>query len=92
MFMKWFIPQSVRLAKAREFETLKQGSMTIEEYDTEFNMLSKYVTHMLPDEREKIRRFVMGLCHSLRQFVKLHMETCPSYAAMVDLAKLTEIK
>lgn len=37
VFMELCITYSVILAKAREFDTLKKGSMTIEEYDTEFN-------------------------------------------------------
>lgn len=59
--MDRFIPWSTSLAKAREFETFKQGTMTIEEYDTQFHRLSNFATHMHLDERERIRRFVMGL-------------------------------
>lgn len=70
--------------KARESETLKQGSMIVEEYDTKFNWLATYASYMLLDEREKIRRFVLGLRLSLRQFVKLQMETYSSFSAVVD--------
>lgn len=56
--MERFIPYSVRLAKAKEFESLRRGSMTIEEYDTEFNQLSTYAPHMIPDKRAKISRFI----------------------------------
>lgn len=37
VFMERFIPLHVILVKAREFETLKKGSMTVQEYDIEFN-------------------------------------------------------
>lgn len=46
---------------------------------------------MIPNAGEKIRRLVLGLRRSLRQFVKLHMETYPSYSAVVDMEKLTEM-
>lgn len=89
--MECFIPHSTRLARARGFETLKQGSMTVEEYDTDFNRLSTYATHILPNERENVRRPVLGFRPPLRQLVKLHMETYLSYAAMVDITKLTKM-
>lgn len=53
--MDQFIPWRMRLVKAQEFEILKKRSMTVEEYDTEFNRLSNYTSYMLLDEREKIR-------------------------------------
>lgn len=91
LFMERFIPQSIRLAKAREFKTLKQESLSVEEYDTEFNRLCTYAPYMIPDEREKIRRFVLGLCHPIRQLLKLQIEIYPSYSARVDSAKLTKM-
>lgn len=74
LFMEQFIPQSVRLAKAREFEALKQGSLSVEEHDTEFNRLCTYAPYMIPDEREKIKSFVFGLRRPIRQLVELQME------------------
>lgn len=91
LFMDHFIPQNTRLVKAKEFETLKQGSMTIEEYDTQFHQLSSFTTHMHLDERLRIRRFVMEIRHSLLQLLKLQMESCPSYTTIVDIAKLVEM-
>lgn len=45
MLMERFIPHSLRFARAREFETLSQESMIVEEYDIEFNRLSSHATH-----------------------------------------------
>lgn len=46
---------------------------------------------MFLDEREKIRRFVLGLRHPIHQFVKLQMESYPSFTAVMDMAKLMEM-
>lgn len=60
-FMECFIPRSMRITRAREFEHIKQGSMTVDEYDTKFIQLSWYAPYLVPEEREKTRRFIMGL-------------------------------
>lgn len=46
---------------------------------------------MVPDEREKIQRFILGLRHPIQQFVAMQIETNPSYAATVDMAKLKKV-
>lgn len=89
--MEQFIPQSVRLAKAQEFEALKQGSMIVEQYDTQFSQLARFASHILPDERERIKRFIMGLHPSLCQLMGTQMEMYPSYDAMMDTARFMEM-
>ncbi|XP_070048606.1 uncharacterized protein [Nicotiana tomentosiformis] len=49
------------VARAAEFESLKQGSMNVWEYHMEFARLSKYAIHMLPTMEARVRRFVQGL-------------------------------
>lgn len=36
VFIERFIPRSMRVARDREFELLKQRSMTVDEYNTKF--------------------------------------------------------
>ncbi|MQM14920.1 hypothetical protein Taro_047854, partial [Colocasia esculenta] len=50
----------------QEFLSLAQGSMTVLEYEARFSKLSKYVPHIVADERRKTKKFVMGLTPSLR--------------------------
>lgn len=44
-----------------EFETLRQGSLIVDEYDVFFVKLSDYASHMVSNEEEMIGRFVEGL-------------------------------
>ncbi|KAF7807558.1 DNA/RNA polymerases superfamily protein [Senna tora] len=61
-FLEWFLPESVREARAREFLLFKQTSeMTVAEYSTQLIRLSKYAPHSTSTERELIKRFVQGL-------------------------------
>lgn len=46
---------------------------------------------MVLDEREKIRRFILGLRYPLCQLVGTTMETFPVYSAMVDNAQMMEL-
>lgn len=70
---------------------LKQGPMTVEEYVTQFTRLARFAPHALPNERERIRRFIMGLRPSLRQLVGIQIATCPTYEVMIDVARLMEM-
>lgn len=65
--------------------------MTVDDYDTQFVRLLRYAPHMIPDEQEKIRRFVLGLRLHLCQFVSMQMELYPSYMAAVDVARMAEM-
>ncbi|XP_070032361.1 uncharacterized protein [Nicotiana tomentosiformis] len=59
--MDHFLPTETKVARAAEFESLKQGSMNMWEYYMEFVCLSKYAIHMLPTMEARVRRFVQGL-------------------------------
>jgi len=60
-FTQTFLPKNVLKAKAREFEMLKQGSMTVAEYWEKFQELKPYATHLLQEEDVMTERFVDGL-------------------------------
>ena len=71
-FVEWFMPESLRDAKAREFELLKQiEGMSILEYDTKFNQLARYVPHMMVTNNMKAKRFANGLKEYLFRAVPL---------------------
>ena len=49
--MERFLPESVRRARAREFEELKQlPNMTVVEYDMRFTQLSRYAPYLVSTE------------------------------------------
>ena len=61
-FVEWFTPESLREAKAREFELLKQTEgMSVLDYDTKFNQLARYAPHMVMTDNMKAKRFANGL-------------------------------
>ena len=92
-FMERFLPESVRKAKAREFEDLRQiPSMSVSEYDIRFTQLSRYAPYLVPTERMRIERFIEGLVMPLYRAVAPQMKTFPSYAAAVDCARMIEMK
>lgn len=45
----------------RQFLSLKQGLMSVEEYEVEFNRLSQFALSLMPDEMSRSRHFVEGL-------------------------------
>lgn len=89
--MERFVLISLRLSRAREFKRLKQRSMMVDECDAKFNWLLRYAPYMVHDEREKIRRFILGLQYPLYQLVGTQMETFPNYLAMVENARMMEL-
>lgn len=68
-FMDRFIPPSVRTARAQEFEHLKQGSMTVDEYDTQFVKLLEYDPHLILNEEERIKMSVGFMIPYIRKWV-----------------------
>ena len=71
-FVERFMPESLRNAKARGFELLKQTEgMSVLDYDTRFNQLVKYASHMVMTNNMKAKRFVNGLREYLFRAVPL---------------------
>ena len=91
--MGTFILKSVERVKAREFEDLKQLiSLSMAKYDIKFTQLSRYAPHLVPTKKMKIKRFIDGLVRPLFRVVAPQMKSFPSYAAIMDCAKMLEIK
>ncbi|XP_056161223.1 uncharacterized protein LOC115662164 [Syzygium oleosum] len=56
-----YFSESARERKLTEFMRLRQGQMTIDQYEAEFARLSKFVPRMVEDPQDKVRRFWDGL-------------------------------
>lgn len=56
-FLNRYFPCFVRDTEAREFTTLVQGSMIVEEYAAKFMELTRFAPHLIPDEDKKARKF-----------------------------------
>ncbi|KAL0551906.1 hypothetical protein IC582_010998 [Cucumis melo] len=60
-FYAKFYSASLRDAKRQEFLNLEQGDMTVEQYDAEFDMLSRFALDMIATEVAISDKFVRGL-------------------------------
>ena len=71
-FVERFMPKSLRDAKAREFELLKQTEgMSVLDYDTRFNQLARYAPHIVVIDNIKAKRFANDLREYLFRAVLL---------------------
>ena len=61
LFMDKFFPASARHAKAREFLELKQGRMTMLEYEAKFTELARFGDDYVSTDMDKVRKFEDGL-------------------------------
>ncbi|XP_058783112.1 uncharacterized protein LOC131657768 [Vicia villosa] len=72
-FLEKYYPNSVRALKEREFQSFKQGNMSVSEYAEKFEDMAAYSRQAAyaPDELWKIDQFLMGLdadiVHSVSQ-------------------------
>ena len=56
-----YYPRDVRRMKEREFLGLKQGSLSVMEYATKFNELSRFAPHQVDTEERRMDHFEQGL-------------------------------
>jgi hypothetical protein len=60
-FRNHHVPLGVMKLKKKEFEDLKQGSMTVSEYVTRFTQLSRYAPNNVDTDKKKQDWFLHGL-------------------------------
>ncbi|XP_037491680.1 uncharacterized protein LOC119369385 [Jatropha curcas] len=89
LFMNRFVPERTRRARMREFESLVQGDMSVDEYATRFIELSRYAPGSIPDECTKIYRFISRLN---AVYATLFQQREQDFNAVVDSARLMETK
>ncbi|XP_024965104.1 uncharacterized protein LOC112505427, partial [Cynara cardunculus var. scolymus] len=69
----------------KEFWDLKQGTMTVMEYETEFNRKLGFAQRFLSTEDDKVERFEGGLQKEIQNF--LVNREVPSFAKAVEFAR-----
>ncbi|KAL0561448.1 hypothetical protein IC582_001876 [Cucumis melo] len=69
-FYAKFFSASLRDAKRQEFLNLEQGDMTVEQYDAEFDMLSRFAPEMIATEAARADKFVRGLRLNIQGLVR----------------------
>jgi hypothetical protein len=60
-FRAYHVPQGVIKLKKKEFQDLKYGSMSVNEYVTKFTQLSRYAPHEVDTNEKKQECFLNGL-------------------------------
>ncbi|KAA0053303.1 ty3-gypsy retrotransposon protein [Cucumis melo var. makuwa] len=69
-FYAKFFSASLRDAKRQEFLNMEQGDMTAEQYDAEFDMLSRFALEMIATEAARADKFVRGLRLDIQGLVR----------------------
>ncbi|KAA0052387.1 ty3-gypsy retrotransposon protein [Cucumis melo var. makuwa] len=69
-FYSKFFSASLRDAKRQEFLNLEQDDMIVEQYDTEFDMLSRFAPKMIATEVARADKFVRGLKLDIQGLVR----------------------
>ncbi|KAA0051522.1 ty3-gypsy retrotransposon protein [Cucumis melo var. makuwa] len=69
-FYAKFFSASLRDAKQQEFLNLEQDDMTVEQYDAEFDMLSRFAPEMIATEAARADKFVRGLRLDIQGLVR----------------------
>ncbi|XP_052625944.1 uncharacterized protein LOC128132964 [Lactuca sativa] len=72
----------------KEFFELKQGGMTVNEYETQFNQRERFATEYIPTEDEKIQLFMERLRHEIHDFI-VNLDIL-SFDKVVDYARRRE--
>nr|XP_016439195.1 PREDICTED: uncharacterized protein LOC107765099 [Nicotiana tabacum] len=88
--MSNFIPEEDREAKATEFEQLKQGNKSMQEYYMEFIRLAKHAPHMVKIEKAKIHRFVGDLDYHIKDTTSAATVRMTTFSSVVGFTKHLE--
>jgi hypothetical protein len=88
VFLSHHVPQGIMKLKKKEFQDLKQGSMTVSEYVTRFTQLSHYTPNDVDTDEKRHDCFLNGLNNGLAYA----LEACDfeNFQAMVYKALVLE--
>ena len=73
------------------FESLRQNGLLVTEYEVHFCQLSRHALAIIPNEKERIRRFLRGLIFSNRSAMFLASREGSSFHSIVSAAKEAEL-
>ncbi|XP_070040155.1 uncharacterized protein [Nicotiana tomentosiformis] len=90
MYLREYVPQSLRDAWRAEFEQLRQGSMTVSEFAVHFSDLARHAPALVAIVRERVHRFNDGLHPSIRISMAKELEMDISYQQVVSIARRLE--
>ncbi|XP_028052527.1 uncharacterized protein LOC114257015 [Camellia sinensis] len=88
IFYEKYFPQCIRERKVSVFEQLKQGDMTVAEYEAKFIELARYAPHMVNTDYKKARRFEGGL--DVEVFDQVNVLKLVKYVDLLDRSLMFE--
>jgi hypothetical protein len=88
VFRAYHVPQGVIKLKKKEFQDIKQGSMSVNEYVTKFTQLSPYAMHEVDTDEKKQECFLNGLNDGLAY--ALETRDFENFQGMVNKACVLE--
>ncbi|KAK4724064.1 hypothetical protein R3W88_026843 [Solanum pinnatisectum] len=90
VFLEKFVPRSMREERRNQFENLTQDGISVSEYKAKFQALSRHALMILPNEIERIRRFVNGLIYPIYMATFQTMSIGGTFHRVVDAAEDVE--
>lgn len=87
-FFEQYCPVDLQRRLEKEFLDLKQGKMTVLEYETEFNKKARFAQRFLTTEQDRIEHFIGGLRKEIRSFIV--SRDISSYSKVVEYARRCE--
>ncbi|XP_070057889.1 uncharacterized protein [Nicotiana tomentosiformis] len=91
LFLEKFVPQFRREELCRQFEQLRQGDMSVTQYEMRFSELACHAIWLIPTDRERIRRFIDGLTFQLRLLMSRERVSGATFDEVVDIAHQIEM-
>ncbi|XP_028086884.1 uncharacterized protein LOC114287646 [Camellia sinensis] len=88
MFYEKYFLQCMRDRKVSEFEQLKQGTMSVAEYEAKFTELARYAPHMVDTDYKKARKFEGGL--HVEVLDRVNVLKLEKYVDVLDRALMSE--
>ncbi|XP_063946164.1 uncharacterized protein LOC108194850 [Daucus carota subsp. sativus] len=88
LFLEKYFPKHLENQMELKFLELKQGNMSVAEYEAKFTELSRFVPHQVDTDEKKARRFQQGLKPWIQNRVAVLEIT--SYATLIHKACIVE--
>ncbi|XP_070045121.1 uncharacterized protein [Nicotiana tomentosiformis] len=90
MFLKEFVPKTLRDTWRTKFEWLRQGTKTMSEYDIRLCELSRHAPILVPTVREQVRKFIERLYYDFKICMDRELQTDIPFQQVVEIAKIFE--
>ncbi|KAJ9544516.1 hypothetical protein OSB04_024223 [Centaurea solstitialis] len=88
IFHEQYCPADLQKRLDKEFIDIKQGDLTVVQYETQFNLKARFASRFVTSEQHKIEHFVDGLRREIKEFVSNRDIT--SFRRAVECARRRE--